>query len=115
ALHNTEPVETRPGIDRHSLLNAFNNGEMQAWFQPKKALSNGRIVAAEALVRWLHPEHGMLLPGVFLPVLISFNLEEHLLWHMLEQAIIAQAAWRQQGYDIPVSINLPTHLLNSHD
>ncbi|WP_210556580.1 MULTISPECIES: EAL domain-containing response regulator [unclassified Pseudomonas] len=104
-----------PGIDRQTILDALDNGELQAWFQPKKALVNARIVAAEALIRWVHPEHGMLLPGMFLPSLITFGLEEHLLWRVLEQAIAAQAQWREQGYDIPVSINLPTHLLNSHD
>lgn len=78
-LRHMAPAETQPGIDRQSLLNALDNGELQAWFQPKKALNNGRIVAAEALVRWIHPEHGTLLPGVFLPALIAFNLEERLL------------------------------------
>ncbi|CAM4106550.1 EAL domain-containing protein [Pseudomonas wadenswilerensis] len=104
-----------PGIDHQAILKALDNGELQAWFQPKKALVNGRIVAAEALVRWIHPEHGMLLPGIFLPVLKAFDLEEPLLWRVLEYAINSQAQWRRQGYDIPVSINLPTHLLNSYD
>ncbi|SET77497.1 EAL domain, c-di-GMP-specific phosphodiesterase class I (or its enzymatically inactive variant) [Pseudomonas sp. NFR09] len=115
ALRQVAPAQTQPGIDCQSLMNALDNGELQAWFQPKKALNNGRIVAAEALVRWVHPEHGLLLPGVFLPALIACHLEERLLWCVLKQAMAAQAVWRQQGYDIPVSINLPTHLLNSHD
>ncbi|MGU3347016.1 EAL domain-containing response regulator [Pseudomonas monsensis] len=115
ALRQTPPAETREGIDRQSMLQALGNGELHAWFQPKKALSNGRIVAAEALVRWMHPEHGTLLPGAFLSALVACSLEERLLWCVLEQAIAAQIVWRQQGYDIPVSINLPTHLLNSHD
>ena len=115
ALRQNVPAAIHPGIDRQSICNALDNGELQAWFQPKKALSNGRIVAAEALVRWNHPEHGTLLPGVFLPALIAFGLEEPLLWCVLKQAIAAQATWREQGYDIPVSVNLPTHLLNSHD
>ncbi|SEO35035.1 EAL domain-containing protein [Pseudomonas sp. ok266] len=115
ALRQNVPAATHPGIDRQSICNALDNGELQAWFQPKKALNNGRIVAAEALVRWNHPEHGTLLPGVFLPALIAFCLEEPLLWCVLKQAIAAQAIWREQGYDIPVSVNLPTHLLNSHD
>lgn len=115
ALRQVAPAEIQPGIDCQSLMNALVNGDLQAWFQPKKALSNGRIVAAEALVRWAHPEHGLLLPGVFLPALIACNLEERLLWCVLKQAMAAQATWRQQGYDIPVLINLPTHLLNSHD
>ena len=115
ALRQVEVIEARPGIDRQSVLTALNNGQLQAWFQPKKALSNGRIVAAEALVRWIHPEYGTLLPAAFLPALIAFGLEEHLLWRVLEQAIVAQSLWRQHDYDVPVSINLPTHLLNSHD
>ncbi|MCU7249245.1 EAL domain-containing response regulator [Pseudomonas koreensis] len=115
ALRQTVPVEAHAGFDRQRLLQALDKGELQAWFQPKKALNNGRIVAAEALVRWVHPKHGTLLPGLFLPALIAFDLEEPLLWRVLEQAMAAQAIWRQQGYDIPVSINLPTHLLNSHD
>ena len=107
--------ETAPGIERQAILEALDNGELQAWFQPKKALANARIVAAEALVRWIHPEYGVLLPGAFLPALKAYSLEERLLWRVLEQAIAAQARWRVQGYDIPVSINLPTHLLNSYD
>lgn len=115
ALRNDVPVAAHADIDRQSLLHALDKAELQAWFQPKKALDNGRIVAAEALVRWVHPEHGMLLPGLFLPALIAHDLEEHLLWRMLEQTIAAQTIWQQQGYNIPVSVNLPTHLLNSHD
>lgn len=114
-LRDKTPPPPLAEIDRQSLIDALDNAELEAWFQPKKALANGRIVAAEALVRWIHPEHGMLLPGVFLPALSAFNLEERLLWLMLEQGMKAQAQWARQGYDIPVSINLPTHLLNSDD
>ena len=114
-LRDKTPLPPIAEIDRQSLTDALDNSELEAWFQPKKALANGRIVAAEALVRWIHPEHGVLLPGVFLPALSAFNLEERLLWLMLKQGIKAQAQWAGQGYDIPVSINLPTHLLNSDD
>lgn len=102
-------------IDQQSLVLAIANEQFQAWFQPKKSLANGRIVAAEALVRWVHPVHGVMLPSTFLPAIKAYGLEENLLWLVLEHALQAQARWRQQGYDIPVSINLPTHLLNSHD
>lgn len=115
ALQRATPSPTVPGINRDAVLEALDSRALQAWFQPKKNLVNGRIVAAEALARWVHPEHGVLLPGVFLPAINTFNLQEPLLWLMLEQAITAQAQWRKQGYDIPVSINLPTHLLNSDD
>ena len=102
-------------IDPRSIELAINNGQIQAWFQPKISLRNGNILSAEALVRWVHPESGLLLPKDFLSVLISLGLEERLLWLMLEQTLQAQRQWRALGRDVPVSINLPTHLLNEHD
>jgi len=102
-------------IDRETLIRAMGSQQFQAWFQPKKSLANGRIVAAEALVRWLHPTQGIMLPGTFLPALKAFGLEEDLLWLVLKHAIHAQVKWRKHGYDIPVSINLPPHLLNIRD
>lgn len=102
-------------LDPLSTLQAIENGQIQAWFQPKKSLHNGNILSAEALVRWLHPELGVLLPKDFLPLLINQGLEERLLWLMLEQTLRAQRQWCDQGWDIPVSINLPTHLLDNHE
>nr|WP_288467630.1 EAL domain-containing response regulator [uncultured Pseudomonas sp.] len=100
---------------RNTLLRALNNGEIQAWFQPKKSLHDGRIVAAEALVRWIHPDEGMLMPSAFLDEIESNGLEDHLLTCMLNQTLAAQARWQQMGYQLPVSINLPTHLLDQDD
>ncbi|WP_348748183.1 EAL domain-containing response regulator [Pseudomonas rhodesiae] len=114
-LHQAALPLPGPHIDHLTILAALDNGELQAWFQPKKSLVNGRIVAAEALVRWVQSEQGVLLPGKFLPALKAFGLEERLLWCILRQAMKAQKLWGVQGYTIPVSINLPTHLLNSPD
>ncbi|MGJ7515676.1 EAL domain-containing response regulator [Pseudomonas baetica] len=97
------------------LSHALSSGQIQPWFQPKKSLSTGRIVAAEALARWDHPRLGLLLPRDFLPNIIRHDLEETLLMEFVTQTISAQSLWRDQGYDIPVTINLPTHLLGSDD
>ncbi|NUU38419.1 EAL domain-containing protein [Pseudomonas sp. C2B4] len=97
------------------LSHAISSGQIQPWFQPKKSLSTGRIVAAEALARWDHPRLGLLLPRDFLPSIICHGLEEALLMQFVTQTIAAQSIWRKQGYDIPVTINLPTHLLDSDD
>lgn len=112
-----QPTSTPPFVvtNHEQIAEAMKSGEVQAWFQPQKALNSGRIVAAEALVRWVHPEHGTLMPNTFLPTIVAYGLEERLLWLMLERSIAAQKSWILQGYDIPVSINLPTHLLNSQD
>ena len=70
-------------VEPQSIELAMGNGQIQAWFQPKKSLRNGNILSAEELVRWVHPELGLLLPKVFLTLLISQGLEERLLWLML--------------------------------
>lgn len=102
-------------VDPQSIVRAMDSDQIQAWFQPKKSLHDGNILSAEALVRWVHPQAGLLLPKDFLSLLIKEGLEESLLWLMLKKTLQAQREWRRQGWDIPVSINLPTHLLDDHD
>lgn len=97
------------------LTAAISSGQIQPWFQPKKSLTTGRIVAAEALARWRRSGDDLLMPRDFLPGIIRHNLEEALLMEFVAHTISAQSAWRKQGYDVPVSINLPTHLLASDD
>ncbi len=96
---------------RAQLRDAINKGEITAWFQPKKSLDSGQVVAAEALVRWCHPTLGTLPAGSFLPLIAEQGLEPMLLRHILVESVKAQARWREQGFRIPVSINLPPHLL----
>ncbi|BEG74848.1 EAL domain-containing response regulator [Achromobacter xylosoxidans] len=99
-------------FDRETLLQALNSRKIQAWFQPKMRLADGVVVAAEALVRWVQPDGTVLLPGQFLPALALDGLEQDLLFLMLEQTISAQTLWRKGGFEVEVSVNLPTHLLN---
>lgn len=99
-------------FDRQQLEEAMDKGQFKAWFQPKKALKSGRIASAEALVRWEHPALGTLLPGQFLSQLNEAGLEEALLFSMIDQTVEAQSIWQNSGFRVPVSINLPTHLLD---
>lgn len=117
ALHHSDKTLVRNvlSIEREDIQQAISNGDLQAWFQPKKSLEDGHIVAAEALARWIHPQYGLLMPADFLPALVDFHLEKELLMLCLQQTISAQANWASQGYDVPVSINLPTHLLDDDD
>ncbi|CAM3064568.1 EAL domain-containing response regulator [Pseudomonas plecoglossicida] len=117
----TPGVGTRPPaapVSTHSvetLRGAIDSGRIQPWFQPKWSLSTGHIVAAEALVRWADEGRDVLLPRDFLPGIVSRHLEEVLLMQVVSLTIAAQNAWRRQGYGVPVSINLPTHLLDDED
>lgn len=98
-----------------TLSGAIRSGQIQPWFQPKWSLTTGHIVAAEALVRWAEEGSDVLLPRDFLPGIVSYRLEEALLMQVVSLTLAAQSIWRRQGYRVPVSINLPTHLLDDED
>lgn len=117
ALRKTRDAKSnRPlQLDRKELMHALRGRQIQPWFQPKKSLHDGRVCSAEALARWQHPELGVIMPGQFLPAIEQLELEETLLWSMLDQTLEVQSQWRHRGFDVPVSVNLPTHLLGSHD
>lgn len=100
-------------FDKWAIESALNTHKIHAWFQPKKALRTGETVGAEALARWDHPEHGFILPGSFLAAIHHFKREYQLLLSMLEDALEAHRAWRDLGYTIPVSVNLPAPLLEN--
>jgi len=76
------------------------------YLQPQVHLSSGALVGAEALARWSHPEHGVLLPGAFLPLAAETGLLPPLTRLLVDRALDACARWWRQGYEIPVSVNL---------
>jgi|GEM_PF-549386 len=85
---------------------ALQQHEMRLHYQPRVNIRQGRVVGVEALVRWQHRELGLLLPGSFLPIMKGHELQCRLDWWVLNQAAKAVAAWREQGMDLAVSINL---------
>ncbi len=102
----------RPLLDRRTVEDALQDGSIQAWFQPKKSLACGSIVGAEALVRWQHKEFGLMLPASFLQSLRAYKLDHELLMRMLGDGLKAYSIWREQGYRIPISVNLSASLLD---
>lgn len=91
---------------------AIARGEMRLHFQPRVDMREGRMVGAEALVRWQHPEEGLLLPDGFLP-LIEHEQEVHLLgeW-VIREALARLASWWEQGVHFALSVNISApHLL----
>ena len=88
------------------LRRALDEEELVLHYQPKADLSDHRIVAVEALVRWQHPEHGLLGPDQFVPLAEATGLIRELTLHVLDQALAQQRAWRDTGLDIRVAVNL---------
>lgn len=90
---------------------ALARNEFVLYYQPKMNMATGAIVGAEALIRWRHPERGLLAPGAFLPVIEGHPLAIELDQWVIESALTQMQSWRAAGLDIPVSINISSHQL----
>lgn len=86
-------------------------GRVVVHLQPQVDLTDGRVVGAEALVRWEHPERGLLGPGEFLTLAEEHGLMTPLTRQVLGQATREAAAWAAAGHDLPVAVNLSTSCL----
>ena len=99
-----------------SLRRALERDEMVLHFQPRRDLGSGQIVSLEALVRWQHPQKGLIPPGRFIPVAESTGLILALGPLVLEKACQHLQDWRIRGVpQVPVAINLSTQELYTED
>ena len=84
------------------LPDAIESGQIVVHYQPKFNLETGEIAGAEALVRWDHPQFGLLGPGAFLPLAEQTGLMRPLTLRVLGDALAQCARWRDEG-----GLNLP--------
>ena len=88
------------------LPEAIESGQIVVHYQPKFDLETGQISGAEALVRWDHPQFGLLGPGAFLPLAEQTGLMRPLTLRVLDDALAQCARWRDEGITMPVAVNL---------
>jgi len=110
-----------PEIDRQSqahrqqlaqLRLALEADQLVLFYQPKVDLVTGEVIGAEALIRWQHPQNGLLQPGAFLPGVYGSDLEQPLGEWVVEAALRQMQAWRDGGTAVKVSVNVSAnHLL----
>lgn len=81
-------------------------GQFEPFLQPKVVLATSEVVGAEALVRWRHPERGLIPPAAFIPVLEASGMIDDLTWVMLDKSAAIIAQWRKAGLLYDISINL---------
>ena len=85
---------------------ALRSGQLVTYFQPEVELSSGRVVAAESLARWEHPELGPLSPVLFTSLASKLGLMRELTQLILQLSLRQQRSWAMAGWDIPVSVNV---------
>lgn len=97
------------------VLYGIQAGQFEPYFQPKVDLKTGRVVGAEALARWLHPEKGVIGPNVFIPKLEQSGNIGDLTFQMLEKSAMACRSLHEEGCPISISVNLSQVSLDDAD
>jgi diguanylate cyclase (GGDEF)-like protein/PAS domain S-box-containing protein len=94
---------------------ALDNQELVLHYQPKVDMRRGVVLGVEALLRWNHPEQGLLPPGEFLPLIEHTGLSACIGDWVLEQALEQLAIWQRLGLDLSISVNVSGRHLQEPD
>ncbi len=110
AVARYSPENNKYSVVRLSLMtelkNAIDSGQLQLNFQPKVDIKTGLVVSAEALVRWIHPQHGFIFPDDFIPLAEQTGNIRHLTHWAIEEALKHHLACAKLGYDVKVAVNI---------
>jgi len=99
----------------NELRHALTRDELVVWYQPIIDLRTGRVAAVEALVRWNHPERGLLGPEHFIDVAEKSGLIRAIGSEVLRKACADARIWQDRGYRVRISINAAAAQLSSRD
>jgi diguanylate cyclase (GGDEF)-like protein/PAS domain S-box-containing protein len=94
---------------------ALKNREFVLHYQPKVNLHSGQVIGAEALIRWEHPDKGLLAPSTFLPVIEDHALAVDVGEWVIDMALTQLEVWHAAGLDLPVSVNIGSRQLQQDD
>jgi EAL domain-containing protein (putative c-di-GMP-specific phosphodiesterase class I) len=93
------------------LRGALAEKQVVAWFQPELDLNTGDVIAVEALVRWPHPQLGLLAPAAFIEMSEHTNLIKPLTQRVLEAALAQLVSWTELGIDVTMAVNISAAVL----
>ena len=94
---------------------AIDGGALRMHYQPQVALADGALVGLEALVRWQHPEDGLVGPDAFVPVAEAHGLIDALTMAVLDRVLAQSRRWRDAGRPVRVSVNVSMDNLSRLD
>ena len=107
-------LETRLTLEAELAL-AAERSEFELFYQPQLHLADGRLIGAEALIRWRHPVRGLVSPGEFMPVVNTSPISERIAEWVLETACAKAAAWERAGQKLRIGVNLSPSQFRSGD
>jgi len=90
----------------NDVKSAIDNQELVNYYQPKVSVATGEVIGVETLVRWHHPQDGLITPDRFIHIAEKNNLIDDLTRLVLTQAIVQAGKWHQEGLALRVSINV---------
>ena len=105
----------RASRSRRELAGAIERNELELYFQPQVTLKDGKLAGAESLIRWRHPERGVVPPAEFMPIVNSSPMSDRIAQWVLKTACRQGRLWEQQGHGIRVGVNLSPSQLQSGD
>jgi diguanylate cyclase (GGDEF)-like protein len=88
------------------LRRGMDRGELTLHYQPKISLTTGQVRGVEALLRWRHPDRGLVSPDAFIPLAEHTGLVGPLTTYVLNAALVQARTWTDLGHQIPISVNL---------
>ncbi|KAA0874163.1 putative bifunctional diguanylate cyclase/phosphodiesterase [Nitrincola tapanii] len=97
------------------LRRAIDLSELVLFYQPKVNMRSGQVIGMEALIRWQHPEKGLLAPAYFLPVIENHPLSIALGEWVISQALHQHQLWLKTGFYLPISVNISGYHLQQAD
>ncbi|MBS0498749.1 MAG: EAL domain-containing response regulator [Proteobacteria bacterium] len=100
------PVRRKKPYDAQEVLHAIEHGELLNYYQPKVDLATGELRGVETLVRWLHPEDGLVFPDQFIGVAEEHGLINAMTRMVLSGALAQAQRWRAEGLSLRVAVNV---------
>jgi EAL domain-containing protein (putative c-di-GMP-specific phosphodiesterase class I)/AmiR/NasT family two-component response regulator len=95
------------------IASGLDGRQFEPYFQPKVDILTGELVGVEALMRWSHPDRGLILPRAFIRLMEANGLLSHATYTLVEMSLAHGRRWQESGLIVPIAINVSADLLSN--